>query len=247
MADNSLNQLNYSQAPLFKPWYKKIGWWWLLIIFLVIWLVFSWLSQPQVSPDLAKSLSGDSTASNLPPLSKVKVISQDDPSLGPVYAPVTIVEFGDFECPYCRQSYSIIKQLLAKYPDGLRFIYRDYPVSSIHSQALPAAQAANCAKQQNKFWQYHDKLFDRQNELGDSLYLSLASELGLNISDFKSCLNDPKIVKEIEEDLSVGVDAGIQGTPAWFINNRKVEGSLPLEVWEKLIALILKNDLAPSK
>ncbi len=241
------NQYNLPEQSTRKSWYKRIGWWWLLIALLVVWLVFSWLSQPNLSSEqLSQSLNKPSEGS-LPPLSQVQVVSSDDPSLGPVYAPVTIVEFGDFECPYCRQSYSIIKQLLNKYPDGLRFIYRDYPVSSIHAQALPAAQAANCAYRQNKFWQYHDKLFDWQNELGEDLYLNLAKELGLNVNDFKTCLNDPKITQEIEDDLSVGVSAGVQGTPAWFINNRKVEGALPLEVWEKLIALILKNDLSPSK
>ncbi|MBU1039443.1 DsbA family protein [Patescibacteria group bacterium] len=237
----STQQVDNPIINIKKPWYKKIVWW-LVILLAIVWLGFSWLSQPNLSSETTESLSG-SQASNLPPISQVKVISQDDPSLGPAYAPITIVEFGDFECPFCRQSYSIAKQLLEKYPDGLRLIYRDFPVSSIHPQALPAAQAANCAYQQNNFWPYHDKLFDRQNELGNSLYLNLATDLNLNMNNFKACLNDPKIVKEIEEDLAVGLKAGVQGTPAWFVNGRKVEGVLPLEVWEKLITAILKEDL----
>jgi len=233
------------KPPVKKKWWQRIGFW--LGLVFVLWLGLTFLIKPVLPVTLtepANSVVDQGTGGiTLPPLTDAPVISNDDPSRGLKIAPVTIVEFGDFQCPYCQESYSIIKQLLVKYPDAIRLIFRDWPVASLHSEAVAAAEAANCAYQQNKFWEYHDALFSHQAELSGSLYDSLAQSLGLDIAKFDQCRNDPATLKEIQDDMSAGLSAGVQGTPTWFVNGHKVEGALPLDIWDKLITAVLKEKL----
>ncbi len=223
-----------------KPWFKK-PWFIILVLFLI--LLFG---LPSILNLFIKE-SPNPKFSVLPGQEKVnqsataKVDTEDDPSLGWVEAPVVIVEFADFECPYCREAESGIKQVLQQYPEVVRFQVRDFPISSLHPQAFSAARAANCAKIQGKYWQYHDALFKNQDQLSDSLYLSLASSLALDVNLFKTCLESQTILYEIQEDLKAGIAAGVTGTPTWFVNDYRFEGVISFADWQKIITAALKQ------
>lgn len=226
-----------------KPWYKS-AWFISIAGLVVLWfgipLILNFFTGTQPAPAI-----NPSAEINLPlsPVPRTSLETADDPWLGSPVAPVVIVEFGDFQCPFCRESVTIIKQVLKKYPEAVKIIYRDFPVVSIHPESVPAAEAANCAARQGKFWQYHDALFDNQDNLGTELYLSISRILKLNEEEFSQCLSQHQTLSEIQADLSVGVSAGINGTPAWFVNGRKVEGVLSLELWQKLIDYLVVEEL----
>lgn len=164
-----------------------------------------------------------------------RIETADDPSLGPSDALVTIVEFGDFECPFTLRSFPIVKDLLAKYGSRIRFIFRDFPNSSIHPNALPAAIAAECAQEQGKFWQFHDLLFLNQDRLSGQAMIELGSQAGLEPTAFQSCIAGKKPQAEIEEDYNAGLTGGVQGTPTWFVNGFRIQGVIPKDVFIKVI------------
>ncbi|MDZ4229590.1 MAG: DsbA family protein, partial [Candidatus Veblenbacteria bacterium] len=157
-----------------------------------------------------------------------------------------IVEFGDFQCPFCREAAPIMKEVLRRYPEAVRLIYRDFPVASIHTQAVAAAEAANCAARQkaDSFWKFHDALYENQDQLGAEFYLALAGSLGLDRDKFQSCLEQHLTLAEIHDDYTSGLEAGVQGTPTWFINGHKAEGALSLELWDQVIVSVLKNEFS---
>lgn len=164
-----------------------------------------------------------------------------DPSLGPEIADITVVAFEDYSCPFSLQSQPLIKQLVAKYPGRLKFIYKDFPLSAIHPKAEAAAEAAQCAFEQDKFWEYQDALFADQERYSDEHFRSLAKELGLNISRFNECYNTHKYKQSVAEDVRLGRSLGVRGTPTWFVNGELVaEGYGPgLEaLFDKVIEYI---------
>jgi protein-disulfide isomerase len=161
--------------------------------------------------------------------------TKDDPSWGPADAKVTIVEFADFECPYCRQWYSTVyEKLYANYGGKVRFIYRDFPLS-FHSNAKPAAIAANCAGAQGKYWDYFRLLYADSRGLGSTMYQAYAQEIGLNVSTFNSCIADNKNANEIDLDMKDGERLGVNGVPAFFINKRYISGLQPYETFREAI------------
>ncbi len=165
------------------------------------------------------------------------VTTSDDPSVGPANAKITIVEFGDFQCPFCKEAFPIVKQVLAQYPETIRFIYRDFPVESLHPLAHKAAEAAECAHDQGKFSEYHDRLFENQENPD---FYAIAKSVGLDESVFAACFGFGKHKTEVEEDYQAGLAAGVRGTPTWFFNGLKVEGSLPLTTFVKIIQELTK-------
>lgn len=157
-------------------------------------------------------------------------------SLGPKDAPITLVEFSDYQCPYCERWYTqVYKQLLAAYPGKIRFVYRNLPLTSIHPESMPAAEAAMCAGEQNAYWQYHDKLFDNQDKLGNDLYIQLAKDLGLDMAEFQSCLTTHKYQSAIQADMDFSLGLGVQSTPTFFINGLAVVGAQPLTAFTQVI------------
>ncbi len=166
----------------------------------------------------------------------------DDPSLGSSSAVVTIVEFADFECPYSRESSFVVRELAAKYPDSVRFIYRDFPLSDIHPIAQKAAEAGECAQDQGKFWEYHDKLFQNQSGLTQDRLVEFATALNMNTFQFESCLSSGRYADEVIEDYQAGVEAGVRGTPTFFINGNRVAGAIPSEILDAVIRSILNRD-----
>lgn len=160
--------------------------------------------------------------------------SADDPFLGPEDAKIVIMEFSDFQCPFCKASFPSIREITSRFPD-IKYIYRDFPIDELHPESRIAAEAAGCAHDQDLFWPYHDRLFQNQHSLvRDSLY-TYAVQAGLDIGEFRECFDEGKFGNDVEQDRLIGIDLGVRGTPTWFINGEKVEGVIPEEGWEKLL------------
>lgn len=163
-----------------------------------------------------------------------KVVSAGHPSLGPNNAPITIVEFGDFECPFCKRAQPILKEILAHYPKKVRLVYMDFPLP-FHPHALDAAKAARCAGAQGKFWPYHDHLFADQAQETPKDLKNLAKKLGLNTTEFDSCFEQARYQSAIERDIAQGKKLGVDGTPSFFINGRQVVGAQPFSTFQQVI------------
>jgi protein-disulfide isomerase len=159
----------------------------------------------------------------------------DDPFIGPKGAKVTIIEFGCFSCPYTKQAEPIVKEILNKYQGRIRFVYRDFRIAN-HPGAEIRAMAAECANEQDKYWEYHDILFERQEEdLTNDTLVTIAVNLGLNKQLFSSCLNSEKYRNEVDKDFNDGLSAGVYGTPTFFINNEVVVGPKPFRYFKNII------------
>ena len=178
-----------------------------------------------------------------PQYTRYNIPTEDSYALGPADAPITIVEFSDFECPFCRRWHAeVYKPLLAAYPGKIRLVYRNLPLTSIHPDALAAAEAAMCAGEQDVYWKYHDKLFSSES-LGNSIYVRYAQELGLNMSTFEACLSDHKYQKAIEADSDFAINLGIRSTPTFFINGLAIVGAQPLDVFKQVIDKELAGEI----
>jgi protein-disulfide isomerase len=156
-------------------------------------------------------------------------------SRGPKNAPVTIVEFSDFQCPFCKTATATIKQVLDKYPDKVRLVFRDYPLASIHPQAPKAHEAARCAADQAKFWEYHDVLFERSPKATLQDLKQYAQDLKLDATAFDQCLDSGKYTAEVDKDFQEGVGLGLTGTPSFFINGKQIVGAQPLAAFQKVV------------
>lgn len=168
----------------------------------------------------------------------------DDPVLGPENAPITIIEFSDFECPYCQRWHSeVYSRLLENYGDEVRLVYRDFPLESIHPNATPAAVAANCAYEQNAFWEFHDKLFSNELGLGGEAYRQYAQDLGLDMATFNECVESDRYLDEVRADLEWAASLGVQSTPTFFINGIALVGAQPYDVFEQVIESELAGEI----
>lgn len=162
-------------------------------------------------------------------------INPDDPSEGKADAPVTVVEFSDFQCPFCQRVWPTLKQLRMKYGDRMRLVWKDFPLTQIHPQAFVAAQAGNCAREQGKFWEYHDKLFGNQAALQPANLKQYAADVGLDTAKFSQCLDSSKYEARVQTALGVGGQLGITSTPTIFVNGRMINGAQPIEVFQGVI------------
>lgn len=162
----------------------------------------------------------------------------DDPSFGNPNAPIQIVEFADFECPFSREESLVIRELMLRFPEKIHFVYRDFPLTDIHPHAFRAAEAANCSADQDKFWAMHDKLYQNAQRLTDLDIKRYALEIGLNIAQFNVCFDGRKYKDEIEQDRADGIAAGVKGTPTFFINGMRVPGAVPMGLWEQILARV---------
>ena len=164
-------------------------------------------------------------------------------SLGPADAPITLVEFSDFQCPYCRRWHDeTYEPLLAAYPGKIRIVYRHLPLVSIHPDAFSAAEAAMCAGDQNVFWQYHDKLFSGES-LGNAVYEQYARELSLDIPTFVDCITEHKFQQAIQADSDFAVNLGVRSTPTFFVNGLAIVGAQPLDVFKQVIDKELAGEI----
>jgi protein-disulfide isomerase len=178
-----------------------------------------------------------------PQYKRYDVESENSYSNGPADAPITIVEFSDYQCPYCQRWHAQTYQsLLAAYPGKIRFVYRHFPLTSIHPDAFPAAESAMCAGEQNAYWQYHDKLLNGIS-LGNDTYFQYAQELSLDMDAFKACITDRKYESAVQADLDFAVDLGVRSTPTFFINGLAVVGAQPLDVFKQVIDKELAGEI----
>ena len=165
---------------------------------------------------------------------RVEVKSAGHPEIGAKDAPITIVEFSDFQCPFCGRAEPTLKQVREKYGDKVRLIYMDFPLG-IHDHAIDAASAGRCAGEQGKFWEFHDAMFADQSKLKPDDLKGDAKKLGLDSAKFNECFDKGKYKAGIESDLAQGHDLGIDGTPAFFINGRPLNGAQPFERFAQTI------------
>ena len=165
---------------------------------------------------------------------RLTVKAGDAPSRGPANAPIEMVEFSDFQCPYCLRADPTVKQVMTTYGSRVRLVYRHYPVPG-HPNARPAAEASQCANEQDKFWPYHDRLFSGTGKLADADLKQHAVDLGLDAAKFNACFDTHKFQGLVDADIEAATAAGVTGTPAFFINGRILVGAQPFEEFKRII------------
>jgi protein-disulfide isomerase len=170
-----------------------------------------------------------------PPVTRVKVAVNGAPAKGPATAPVTIVEFSDFHCPFCKRVVPTLKEIEAKYGDRVRVVFRDFPIDQLHPGARKAHEAARCVFEQGKFWAYHDLVFDQAPRTTADDLRALARQVGADVARFDQCLASGQSKDVVQKDIDEGARLGVNGTPAFFINGRLVSGAQPLEAFVSLI------------
>ncbi|MGI0076275.1 MAG: DsbA family protein [Nitrosopumilaceae archaeon] len=205
------------------------------------------------SKDVTGQTPANQPQSNLSP-GIISVSLDDDPVKGDPNAPITMIEFSDFECPFCARFFTTTLPLIEKNyieTGKVKFVYRDFPLTDIHQNALPAAMAAECANEQGKFWELHDKIFENQKQWegpdvqnGVRTFEQFAAELGLDTDKFNSCLESGKYLEEVQKDLNDGASYGVTGTPGFFIGNEKigygmVSGAQPYSAFQQVLDQLL--------
>jgi len=170
-----------------------------------------------------------------PRVQRVEVSVQGAPVKGGDKAPVTIVEFSDFYCPFCKRVVSTLAKLESRYGDKVKLVFRDFPIESLHPGASKAHEAARCADEHGKFWAYHDKLFASPPKSSPEIFKGFAKEVGLEPVAFETCLSSGKYQAAIKKDIEEGQRLGVAGTPAFFINGRLFTGAQPLEAFARVI------------
>jgi protein-disulfide isomerase len=190
----------------------------------------------QVAPDVISTPAQ-------PQYIRYDIPTEGYPSLGPDDAPITIVEFSDFQCPFCRRFHDETYQdLLNAYPGQIRFVYRNLPLTSIHPAAMPAAVASLCANDQGVYWEYHEKLFSSET-LDEATYIQYATDLGIDVEKFTACLSDGSHDEFIQQDMDFALDLGVQSTPTFFINGLAIVGAQPLTNFTQLIDQELAGEI----
>ncbi|MDB5334251.1 MAG: Periplasmic thiol:disulfide interchange protein DsbA [Phycisphaerales bacterium] len=152
-----------------------------------------------------------------------------DHARGPADAPVTLVEYGDYECPHCGMAHGVVQAVREKLGDRLRFIYRNFPLNTSHPHAMHAAEAAEAAGAQGKFWEMHDKLFENQQALEDADLMRYAQEVGLDTGRFTQDMQSHAFADHVQEDFRSGMRSGVNGTPTFFVNGQRYNGGAQLE------------------
>jgi len=175
-----------------------------------------------------------------PELPRIPVSADDDPFLGPEDAAVTIIQFAEFQCPYCGRAKEAIDQLMAKYPKDVRVVFRDFPLG-FHDRAVPAAVAANCAGEQDNYWGMYNALMSNQRALAESDLREHAIALNLDLAAWTKCRADPAQEAEVMKDLEDGSKVGVTGTPAFFINGIMLSGAQPYSAFEEIVERELAN------
>jgi protein-disulfide isomerase len=158
---------------------------------------------------------------------------------GPDTADITLVEYGDYECPYCGQAYPIIKQIQDYFGDSLRFVFRNFPLTQVHPHAQKAAESAEAADTQNKFWEMHDYLYEHQQALDDNHLEKYAKITGLNLERFDKDMKNHVHAPRIREDFLSGVQSGVNGTPSFYINGTRYNGSWDFDTLVQILTSII--------
>ena len=185
---------------------------------------WSQLSPLTINPDADGVLSALETPKKII-MSLKPAVSNTDHAQGNLNADLVIVEYGDYQCPYCGAAYPVLKELMNQFGSQIKFVFRNFPLSEMHEYARTAALAAEAAALQNKFWEMHDAIYENQQNLNEHLLLELAKELKLNIPQFKSDLESFELKDKVDEDFASGIVSGVNGTPSFYVNGKKFEGT----------------------
>lgn len=198
----------------------------------------------KLSTDKQSRIAGTDVSTVQAPRNAQLVVTADDPSVGPRNSPVTIVEFGDFECPFCQAFYPTMRSLMSRYQDKVFFQYRDLPLSSIHDNAQKAAEAAECVHEQGNtaFWKYHDILYENQHDLTSQALESYARQTGIDMITYTSCFESGKYTDEVKADYSDALSVGATGTPTLFINGVRVTGVISEAKLMQVIDQLLQTE-----
>jgi protein-disulfide isomerase len=154
---------------------------------------------------------------------------------GSINAPITIVEYGDYECPYTGMAYPVVQDIMKQFGDQIYFVFRNFPLNDIHPHAQHAAEAAEAAAAQGKFWQMHDHLFEHQKALDDNHLLEYAKKVGLDIDKFKNEMSEHVYAPLINKSLKAGIDSGVEGTPTFFVNGIRYEDSWDFDTFSSFL------------
>ncbi len=206
---------------------------WLLIVIVLIFLIWGLTIQQNKPKKLTSSFIAPPINQSTKLPSQVKVFPAD-PFIGSKDAELTIIEFGDFQCLYCAQSAAIIAKAMNDNPGKIKLIWKDFPLPG-SAQAQTAAEAAQCAARQDKFWQYHQELFSLQGNFDINSYLTIAGKIGLNIENFNRCLNSHETLPLIQLNIAEGQSIGIDGTPYFIINGQGFSGLITEEQLQVLL------------
>jgi len=167
-------------------------------------------------------------------LAEIK-ITDEDHIRGNKNAPITLVEYSDFQCPYCSRFHDTMEQVMKDFPNDVRWVYKHFPLESIHPYARIAAEASECASEQGKFWEYHDELFANQVNFSADYFSAAAKKLGLNSSKFDQCLSSGKYAARVNSDFQAGQSIGVRGTPGSYINGQALGGAVPYSQLKSMI------------
>ncbi len=200
-------------------------------------------TQSSADHDTDGGASGSTATGASSSSSTEDVAVGDAPTQGPASAKVTVIEFGDFECPYCGEEEPVVTQILANYSGRIRFVFKEFPLSSIHPYAELAAEAALAANAQGEFWPYHNMLYANQSALGESDLEGYAKQLGLDVAKFDAALNDHTYASAVAADVAQGTRVGVDATPTFFVNGNIVVGAAPYSQ----LAAVIDAQLAAAK
>lgn len=193
-----------------------------------------------IDTGVANNNNQPSAAAQPDAVGKVDVkVAANDYVRGNKNAKITIVEFTDYQCPFCSRFHDTMKQVMAKYPKQVRWVLKHFPLESIHPYARKAALAAECAGEQKKFWEYTDEIFANQASLNDAYLATVAKNLKLDTNKFNSCLSSEKYASKVNADLQLGQTYGVRGTPGSFINGTTIPGAVPFEQIDAMIKPLL--------
>lgn len=152
-------------------------------------------------------------------------VNKDDHILGPADAPIELIEYADYQCPYCLKSYFVVRDVREKLGDNVRFVFRNFPLTEVHPHALHAAMAAEIAASYGKFWEMYDLLFENQNALDDYYLLEYAKRLGIKADQFEAGFGEERFYQKVKNDYDSGIENGVEGTPTFFVNGEKFNGN----------------------
>ncbi len=195
--------------------------------------VMSQKSQDQLA-QLVNKLKKKASVEVLISAPKVEVVEGDAPGIGPKNAPIRVVEFTDYQCPFCGKARDAVNQILKEYKGKVRYVIKDFPLS-FHKDAFKAHEAAHCAGDQDKYWEMNKKLFGNQREIQEADLKKYAGEIKLEMKKFEECLSSGKYASLVQKSLQEGQSVGVSGTPAFFINGRMISGARPFESFKEII------------
>lgn len=206
---------------------------------------FQGLPTTETKEDTGKTLGGQPSVQQPGSAGKTDIeVSQNDHIRGNPSAQVTIIEFSDLQCPFCKRFHPTAQQALAEYGNKIRWVYKHFPLDAIHPEARPAAEASECVWEQkgnDGFWQFVDGVFENQDRIGAALYRELAQQIGVNMAQFENCVSSRKYQQKVEDDYNAGVAAEVRGTPGNFVNGEPIPGAVPYEILKAAIDRALQG------